>query len=129
MTSNSCSKTIKVLHEHVDFMNGMLQKKKCMEKFQTLILLVTHMCFCPITYPKTIINTKSSSRKYGKSNKQGKHNIKTNRPTNLQNKLKFSSKSPLSSMHMLFIIITITLNAKKSFIFLGFKAHPRLKAM
>jgi hypothetical protein len=30
---------------------------------------------------------------------------------------------------MLFIIITITLNAKKSFIFLGFKAHPRLKAM
>jgi hypothetical protein len=28
MTSNSCLKTIKVLHGHVNFMNGMLQKAK-----------------------------------------------------------------------------------------------------
>jgi hypothetical protein len=28
MTSNSCLKTIKVLHEHVDSINGMLQKEK-----------------------------------------------------------------------------------------------------
>lgn len=58
-----------------------------------------------------------------KNNKQGKYKIKTN----LQNKLKFSSKSPLSSMNVLFIIITIILNAKKSFMFFEFKAHPRLK--
>jgi hypothetical protein len=58
-----------------------------------------------------------------------KRQWKQNNQENLQNKFKSFSKNPLSSMNILFYLIIIFWDVRKSFKFLGFKSHPTLTSI
>jgi len=52
MTTNSCLKTIKVLHEHVNFMNGLLQKAKLHGEISNLDIVSNPYVFLPYYIPQ-----------------------------------------------------------------------------
>jgi hypothetical protein len=51
MTIDSCLKTIKVLHEHVNFMNGMLQKARMHGEISNLDIVSNPYVFLPYYVP------------------------------------------------------------------------------
>jgi hypothetical protein len=92
------------------------KKKKYMENFPNL-----HMPLCLIHTHKQQSTQKNMAKL---KNNENNTKSKKKKPTNLQNESKSFSKNCLSSMSLLLSSIIISLDAKKSIMFLGFKAHP-----